>query len=461
MSEINDADLFSRLTEGQLSQNIIGEIVDTKAGETLFNEGDEAKYFYIIIDGSLELYRNMKGQKLVIDEYSKGMSLGEVSLLSGSPHMANAIALTESKLFRIKETDFWSMLGKSESMRKKVLRNMTKRLRDLNLLTLQREKLISLGTMAAGLAHELNNPAAAAMRMANDITRTLQEFNLNSSEILKRYLFKDHVDRDGYPFQPIKDIINIRGVQLDPLERSALEDQLSNWLEEMGLEDSWEVASVLVSVGFTKESLKNFSELLVPDQVINFIKWLSKDMEMRILSYELEESTKRISELISAMKSYSYMDQTIEKSKIDPHRGIEETLIMLSHKIKEKNISIERQYDDSIPKIAAFGSELNQVWTNLIDNAIDAVDDDGTITIKTYRNDGDTVSVEIIDNGVGIPEEIQGKIFDPFFTTKAPGEGTGLGLDISQTIIIKHHKGMIELSSRPGLTKFKISLPID
>ncbi|MDA2921250.1 ATP-binding protein, partial [Desulfobacterota bacterium AH_259_B03_O07] len=305
--------------------------------------------------------------------------------------------------------------------------------------------------------------ASAAKRTANDISKTLQEFNLNSAEILKWYIFKDHVNKEGYPFQPIKDIMKIEGVKLDPIERGDLEGHLSNWLEGIGIDDSWNVSSILVSVGFTEESLKKFTELLVPDQLINFINWLSKDVEMRILSNELIASTNRISDLVTAMKSYSYMDQSLGKSKIDLHKGIDDTLTILNHRIKLKHISIEKCYDNSIPKITASGSELNQVWTNLIHNAIDAVDNEGTITIKTYRQDNNskTVSVEIIDNGIGIPEEIQNKIFDPFFTTKDPGEGTGLGLDISHRIIVKHHNGSIDLSSKPGLTKFRICLPID
>jgi len=460
--ELRDSEFFNALDEDEVSSLIVGEIVELKSGDILFSEGDEARHFFIILDGTLEIYRNIKGQKLIINSYSEGMSCGEVSLMSGNHHLANAMTLTDSKVFRINENDFWCMMGNSKTFRKKVLANMGKRYRDLNRLSFQREQLVSLGTMAAGLAHELNNPAAAAKSTANDISRTLQEFNLNSSEILKRYLFKDHVNIDGYPFQPIKDIINIGGVKLNPLQKSELEDQLADWLEEIGINNPWDLAPILVSVGFTKESLKNFSGLLVPNQVINFIKWLSKDLEMRMLSYELVESTNRISDLITAMKSYSFMDQSIEKSKTDLHKGIDDTLIILNHRIKQKRISIERQYEEDFPKITACGSELNQVWTNLIHNAIDAVANEGEITIKTYRNEnGNTITVEIIDNGVGIPEDIQHKVFDPFFTTKAPGEGTGLGLDISQRIIVKHHNGSIGLSSKPGLTIFRVCLPIE
>ena len=461
VSDLKDIDLFSDLTEDQLAQDIVGELIELKHGEVLFNEGEDAQCIFIILDGTLEVYRNINGQKLIINTFSKGMSFGEVPLLSGSPHLANGIALTDLRLFKIKENDFWCMLSNCVSIRKKVLQNMSERSKDLNQLSFHREKLVSLGTMAAGLAHELNNPASAAKRTADGISKTLQQFNLNSSEMLKWHIFRDEVNKKGYPFQPIKDIIQIEGVKLDPIERDRLEDELADWLEEIGLDEPLEAASILVLVGFTKDSLAKFSELLVASQVVNFIKWLSKDLEMRVLSRELLESTKRISDLVTAMKSYSYMDKPHEKSMIDLHKGIDDTLIILNHKLKQNNVVIDKQYDKTIPKLTAYGSELNQVWTNFIHNAIDAVEDEGIITIKTSMNQNNTVSVEIIDNGKGIPKDIQDKIFDPFFTTKAPGEGTGLGLEISHRIIVNQHAGSIDLYSEPGLTKFIINLPLN
>jgi len=461
--ELKDIDLFSEITDEELDEDVKGVIVELKKGEHLFCEGDHAGRFYIFLEGTLEIYRIIKGEKLQIGQFTKGMSGGEVPLLSGMTHMANGIAVTDMSIFSVDESDFWYMLGNCSTVRGKILSNMSSRMFELTHLSFQREKLASLGTMAAGLAHELNNPASAAKRTAENLANTVYEFDIFSSEILKYYMFKDEVDKSGYPFQPIEEVIDVDGVELDAVERNELEDELTSWMEEQGVGEPWELASVLVSVGFTKKILSDFSEKLKPDQVTNFLNWLPRDVEMRKLVRELVESTSRISELISAMKSYAYMDKAHEKRKIDLHEGIENTIIILNHKLKKKNVTLKKEFDYKIPAISAYGGELNQVWTNMIDNAIDAVPEKGMITIRTGMNGNgaDTVNVEIIDNGNGIPQEIQDKIFDPFFTTKAPGEGSGLGLEITYRIIVNQHKGTIGFESRPGFTKFSICLPVD
>lgn len=463
IKELKDVDLFSDITDEELDEDVRGVLVELKKGDHLFTEGDNARSFFIFLEGTLEIYRVIKGEKLQIGHFTKGMSGGEVPLLSGSQHLANGMAVTDMKIFSIDESDFWYMLGNCSTVRKKILSNMSSRMFELTHLSFQREKLASLGTMAAGLAHELNNPASAAKRTAENLANTIHEFDIFSTEILKYYMFQDDVDKEGFPFQPIEEVIDINGVGLDALDRNELEDELADWMEEQGIDDPWELASILVSVGYTKEILGDFSEKLKPDQIVNFLNWLPRDVEMRKLAGELVESTSRISELVSAMKSYSYMDKTHEKRKIDLREGIENTLIILNHKMKKKNITVKKEFDDNIPKISAYGVELNQVWTNLIDNSIDAVPDNGIITIRTglNNNNSDTVNVEIIDNGEGIPPEVQDKIFDPFFTTKAPGEGSGLGLEITYRIIVNQHKGSIGFESKPGFTKFSICLPVD
>lgn len=463
IKELKDIDLFSDTTDEELEEDVRGVLIEVKKGDHLFHEGDEASNFYIFLDGTLEIYRIIRGEKLSIGYFTKGMSGGEVPLLSGTRHLANGIALTDMKIFKVEQDDFWYMLGNCSTARGKILSNMSLRMSDLTHLSFQREKLASLGTMAAGLAHELNNPASAAKRTAESLASTIREFDIFSTEILKHYMFRDEVDKAGFPFKPIEDVIDVNGVEMDALDRNDLEDELAEWMEEEGVEDPSELASVLVSAGFTKQILSEFSVNLKPDQVVNFLNWLPRDVEMRKLAGELVESTSRISELVSAMKSYTYMDKTHEKRKTDLHEGIENTVVILNHKLKKKSITVKKEFDYNIPKISAYGVELNQVWTNLLDNAIDAVPDKGVITIRTGFNDNgsNTVNVEIIDNGGGIPPEVQDKVFDPFFTTKAPGEGSGLGLEISYRIIVNQHKGSIGFESRPGFTKFSVCLPVD
>jgi Signal transduction histidine kinase len=463
MNQLKNINLFSELSEEEMSCEINGDVIELKQGEILFNEGDEARHFFVVLEGTIQAYRIINGQRLPITNFTKGMTGGEVPLLAGTRHLANGVALTDAKLLRLNEEFFWSMIGNCETVRKKILANMAERMQQLQMLSYQREKLVSLGTMAAGLAHELNNPASAARRTAENLSKTLQEFDVHSSEMLKWVMLKEEVDKDGFPFQPLVDILQIDGLNLTPLEKSDREDELGSWLEKQGVEDPWSMASTLVSVGYTKDNLRDFMEKVVPEHIINSLDWLHKDVEMRMLANELGQSTKRISELVTAMKSYSYMDQTIERSKIDLHEGIDNTVIILNHKLKKKKIKVIKEYDKNIPKISAYGSELNQVWTNLIDNAIDALPNEGTITIRTYldENDRNMVVIEVIDNGRGIPKEIQHRIFEPFFTTKGVGEGTGLGLEISHRIVVNQHHGSIDLFSEPGFTKFKVCLPVE
>lgn len=464
LKKLEFIELFSDLDEKDLSCDICGETVDYPAGQVMWQEGDEARYFMAVLEGTFQVYRIIKGQRLFISNFTKGMTGGELPLLAGTPHPGNAAAITNVKLLRIDEDNFWKMLAECVPVRKKILRNMAERLQELNILSFQREKLFSLGTMAAGLAHELNNPASAAKRASQNLIKTIDDFDFHSTEMLKWVMFKDP-GREGFLFQPIRDIINTP-VKLDSLTSSEHEDDLINWMEDQGVDDAWDMASTLVAAGFTRENLSEFSQQLVPKYIPSFLQWIHKEVEMRQLSQELKESTSRISDLVTAIKSYSYMDQNIQVAqKVDLHEGINNTLLILNHKFKIKNIKIIKEYGEGIPQVSAFGSELNQVWTNLIDNAIDAVPQGGTITIRTYVDDtcivSRTVAVAIMDNGIGISKEIQGKIFEPFFTTKGVGKGTGLGLEIAHRIIVNQHKGDIEVVSEPGNTVFTVYVPID
>jgi signal transduction histidine kinase len=464
LKELEEIELFADLEEEELMCDIWGETVAYKAGELMWQEGDEARYFMAVLEGTFQIYRIIKGQHLYINTFTKGMTGGELALLAGTPHPGNAAAITDVKLLLIDEENFWKMLADCEPVRKKILRNMAERLKEINILSFQREKLLSLGTMAAGLAHELNNPASAAKRASQNLINTINEFDFHSTEMLKWVMFKNP-NREGFLFQPIRDIINTP-VKLDSLASSEREDDLINWMEDHGVDDAWDMASTLVSAGFTQENLSAFTEELVPEHIPNFLHWIHKEVEMRQLSQELKESTSRISDLVTAIKSYSYMDQNIQVAqKVDLHEGINNTLLILNHKFKTKNIKVIKEYGEGIPQVSAFGSELNQVWTNLIDNAIDAVPLGGKIIVRTYVDDtcivSRTVAVAIIDNGIGIPKEIQNKIFEPFFTTKGVGKGTGLGLEIAHRIIVNQHKGDIEVSSEPGNTVFTVYVPID
>jgi len=459
LRDFRHIDLFADLDEAELDLELKGQIVELRQGELFFHEGDEVRLFFVVLEGTIRVYRMIKGQKLPITDFPAGSTGGEVPLLSGTPHLANGMALTDVKLLALEEEDFWFLLT-LEPVRKKILADMANRMRDLQLLSTQREKLVSLGTLAAGLAHELNNPAAAANRAAQNLVKTVEEFGSHSSGMLKWVTFKE-LQNDQDPFLPLIEKMQLIGLDLDTLTQGEREDELTDWLEQYEIAEPWNLAATLVSVGYTREILEQFAETLLPEHIPNVLIWLAKDIEMRLLANELVESTGRISALVQAMKSYSYVDQAVAKTRVDLHAGIDNTLIILSHKLKVKNIQVVKVYDKNLEPITAFGGELNQVWTNLLDNAIDALPKGGAITIKSYQDDNDPnmVSVEVIDNGPGIPEDIQDKIFDPFFTTKAVGEGTGLGLEVVYRIVVDQHHGTVHLFSEPGQTRFKVCLP--
>ncbi|MDQ3290335.1 MAG: ATP-binding protein [Bacteroidota bacterium] len=454
--------LFEGLSNEQLSCDVVGEIKEYRKGEIMWQEGDPARLFVVVLEGTLQIYRIVRGQRLLINRFTPGMTGGEVPLLAGTPHPGNAVALTDVKLFVIYEDEFWAMMGTCPIVRKRILANMAERTKEINTLTNQREKLISLGTMSAGLAHELNNPASAAKRAAQNLMETLTAFDSHSAQMLKDVVFKEK-NLPGDPFLPFYEKMQLDGVKLNTLEKNDREDELLDWLEDQGVEDAWDLASTFVSVGYTREMLADFAEQLLPEHVINFLRWMPKDIEMRLLAQELKQSTERISALIQAIKAYTYMDQESQYQSIDLHEGLTNTLIILNHKLKVKEIEVVKDFGTDIPKIHAFGSELNQVWTNLLDNAIDAVPQKGKIIIRTFLDptDENMVSIEMEDNGVGIPKEIQDRIFEPFFTTKGVGKGTGIGLEISQRIIVNQHKGTMKVKSEPGKTIFKVCLPIN
>ena len=320
----------------------------------------------------------------------------------------------------------------------------------------QTEKMAALGKLSAGLAHELNNPAAAAGRAAGQLSETLDY--LQSASLYLRKSNIDHVLWDSL----IKRVNEFREravkpLTISPVEVSDREEELQNWLESHGIEEAWEIASTMVSSRIESKDLDEISSLVSSDAIKPVMMWLCQVITAYDLAGNVVRSANSISNLVNVIKSYSYMDQAPQKY-VDIHTGIEDTVTILKHKLK-KGIEIIRQYDRNLPQIQVQGSEFNQVWMNLIDNAIAAMGEKGTLVIHTFQ-EGKYLSVEIMDNGSGIPEEIQSRIFEPFFTTKDVGEGTGLGLDVVHRIVTNQCKGKIDFRSQPGKTVFKVCLPV-
>ncbi len=343
-------------------------------------------------------------------------------------------------------------------LQKKRLRDLEKAYLQQEVMLRQSEKLATLGRLSAGMAHELNNPAAAAQRGAAQLQATfshLQQTHLKLGELdltdsqLESLLTLDELARNKAK-QP---------ADMDLLTRSDREAELEAWLDEQGVENAWEIAPPLVNLGYSCDALNTLVADFTPSQFYAVIEWLGDTYTIYSLLEEIGQGAGRISEIVRALKDYTYLDQAPIQT-VDIHDGLDSTLVILRSKLKDGGIAVRREYAADLPHIQAFGSELNQVWTNIIDNAIGAMNGKGEITLRTGHDD-EWVIVEIEDNGPGIPEEIMPNLFDPFFTTKAPGEGTGLGLNISHNIVVQKHEGRIDVYSQPGKTRFEVRLPLD
>jgi signal transduction histidine kinase len=343
------------------------------------------------------------------------------------------------------------------SLEKKKLRDLEKAYLQQEMMLRQSEKLATLGKLSAGMAHELNNPAAATQRGAEQLAVTFSRLMQTQMKLGELELTDSHLT-SLMNFEELAQKTAKQPVQLDTIMRSDREDDLMDWLEELGVENSWEVAPNLVNLGYDTIELISKIDNFNPPSVPVVVEWVNCMCIIYTLLEEIGHGAKRISAIIGALKDYTYMDQAPIQI-IDIHEGLESTLTILSSKLNN-GIQIQREYEKNLPAVEAYGSELNQVWTNIIDNAIDAIDGDGEITLRTHSDDQWAV-IEIEDSGSGIPESIQPKLFDPFFTTKPPGEGAGLGLNVTHNIIVNKHKGRIDVFSHPGMTRFEVRLPLN
>ena len=424
--------------------------------EILFIEGEIGDKAYVIMEGEIDILKESGGKTVLLATRQSGEVIGEMSLLDQAPRFASGRARTDSKLLSISHDNLNHLLDSSSSAARVMLSTITNRLQSTELVLRQSEKMAQLGTLTAGIAHELNNPASAARRGSEHLSSSIENFHQSYQQFYK-LSFSEEQWTKAAELHEIAHKRAIQPVDLDSLGRSDLEEEIEIWLDDQGVENSWEHAPILVSMDYKTADLEAINEFYPGPKLTVILQWLCTQFTIFSLLEEINQGTSRIGEIVKSLKSYVYLDQA-PVQLIDIHEGLDNTLVMLRSKLKT-GIILERNYADDLPKIQAYGSELNQVWTNIIDNAVDAMDGEGSLKISTRKRD-DWVFVEIEDNGPGIPEDVQEKLFSPFFTTKPLGKGTGLGLNISFNIIQKH-KGEIKVFSRPGRTCFSARLPIN
>jgi signal transduction histidine kinase len=401
----------------------------------------------------MQVTRTMNGKMTVLGTTPRGIIGGEMSLLNGTPSEVNSVAILPTRLMVFDRSAFRAIFAHAPTVGARILKTAVQRMAGVVSYAKQQEKMTALGKIAAGLAHELNNPAAAARRAANSLRDMLVELEAQTLALHRLGLTEEQLH--GLLTVQYDAIGSKAAFGLSPLERSDRENEIADWLDALGVPKSWEMAASFVNTGVTAAALEAMVAGLNLPSPNDLLIWLCNALTVAGLLDEIDQATRRISSLIDTVKDYTYMDEA-PLQEIDLHLGLENTLSMLHSKLNR--MTVERAFDPSLPRIMAHGQELNQVWTNLIENAIDATDGKGTLRIIT-RNEHDFAMVEIADNGKGIPSEVLPRIFEPFFTTKNATLNAGLGLDVSYRII-QFHGGSMDVQSQPGKTRFIIRLPV-
>jgi signal transduction histidine kinase len=461
VDELRSLFLFEKLDDEQMAWLCREGRVELFPPGPVYAEGQPASCFYVLIEGTLVMSRRIGGDDVEVNRSSqRGAYTGAFRAYLGDrvPQVYdNSLRVTEPSRFYVLDADkFASMMRDWFPMAVHMLEGLFFGIKNVQQQVGQRERLLALGSLSAGLTHELNNPAAAAVRATSSLRDRVAgmrhklrlvasgRFDQQALETLIR-LQEDAVERVA------------KAPELSPMEASDREDAVGEWLEDHGISGGWDLAPTFVQAGLEAAWLDQVAAVVDDGTLEGAVRWLNYTVETELLMNEIEDSTKRVSHLVTAAKQYSQLDRA-PYQVIDVHELLKSTLMMLGGRLRD-GITVVKDFDRSLPPIPAYPAELNQVWTNLIDNAVSAMDGQGTLTVRTAR-DNDRVLVEIGDTGPGVPPEIRERIFEPFFTTKPVGEGTGLGLDISYRIVVTRHHGDLRVESEPGNTRFQVRLPI-
>ncbi len=452
-SELLRVPAFVDLPDDQLDWFLSqSQELHVKAGEVYARQGDPADAMGVVLEGQLEARGEIAGETIVIP-MKAGDVTGILPFSRMKQYTVSGRAITDSRLLRFPAARFPDLVQKMPELTQRLVGMMSDRIREVTRIEQQRDRLASLGKLSAGLAHELNNPASAAKRAASQLRSLLKKIKDASHELGRHELTpvqRAEIEKLEASF------VQSNEPPPDALAINDLEDRIDSLLRSHGQNDLWQMSADLARRNIKPEVLESLFSILDPGTARAALVRIATSLEIFSLVNEIESSTSRISDLVLAIKQYTYMDQSPVQN-VDIVKSLETTLTIMNHKLK-KGVTVQRDYQRIPLLVNSFGSELNQVWTNLIDNAIDAMSGKGDLRVRTYKEDGSVV-VEIGDNGPGISPEVKAHIFEPFFTTKLVGEGTGLGLDTVQRIVRKH-RGNIQVTSVPGDTRFQVYLPL-
>ena len=454
--DLRPIDLFDDIDDAAVEEwAAAARTLDAEPGDVLAEVGDPPPGLLLIFEGAVQVFLMEDQRGELVGRSVAPTWMGAIGVLTEGPMAVRMQAETACRMALIEPDDFRRLIFAHPAVHRRVMRQFGPVMTRVTAIEQSRERLASLGTMAAGLAHELNNPAAAARRAAAQMIEALDTVNDSYGRFVEA--------RIGYAHAV--ELMKLHGEAVASrasrgafaaLDAADAEDDLRDRLERMGVPEPWTLAEPLAGACLDVDWLARV-EAAAGESTPGVLRWIAATLSAHELAEELHEATERMSGLVGAVKAYAYMDRG-ELVEVDLHEGLETTLVVLGHKLKHTGIEVVRDYDRDLPKLTVRGSDLNQVWTNLLDNAIDALGDAGTITVATRRN-GDCATVEISDDGPGIPDEIREHVFDSFFTTKRVGDGTGLGLATARLIVVDRHAGSLSVDSEPGRTTFHVSLP--
>ena len=455
--ELSRISIFAEMLKDNL--NCLGtvELIEADAGAVILPPGSICDSYYVLLEGEVEIHKiEQEGEPPRIITQMAGEAFGELALLKGVQSAFSLVASQSSRLVRFDEEAFWQLMFSCPRVRAAILGNMARRLESYQASAVHREKLASLGTMAAGLMHELNNPGAAALRAASQLREKLARLQEISLRFTRTPISAEQLDCMATLQEHAmrKDCCVLMG----SLEQSDREEALATWLESAGIENAWRLAPALAEMGMDAEHLECARAAFSGQKLSDVLNWLEVVISSSQLVATLESSIARVTDLVVAVKKYAYEGKGVGSS-LHVHESLHSTIIILGHKLRHKGIVLRKNFAADLPALEGAAAGLNQVWTNLLDNAIDASPEGGEITITT-RREGERIAVSIADKGKGISPEDQRHIFEPFFTTKPVGSGTGLGLDIARRIVESKHGGEILVQSSPAGTDFTVYLPI-